>query len=88
MGAIVDLQTAFNMAVALGAFLGGWVLNTLWTAIKDLQANEKAISDKVASIEVLVAGQYVTREDHSRAMARLEATLIRIEGKLDGKQDR
>jgi hypothetical protein len=88
MEAILDLQTAFNMAVALGAFLGGWVLNTLWTAIRELQANEKTLSDKVGSIEVLVAGQYVTREDYGRGIARLEATLIRIEAKLDGKQDR
>jgi len=88
MEAILDLQTAFNMAVALGAFLGGWVLNTLWTAIRELQANEKTLSDKVGSIEVLVAGHYVTRADHDRAMSRLEATLIRIEAKLDGKQDR
>jgi hypothetical protein len=88
MEAILDLQTAFNMAVALGAFLGGWVLNTLWQAIKDLQANEKALSDKVAAVEVLVAGRYMTREEHAASMARVESSLIRIEGKIDHKADR
>lgn len=88
MEAALDLQTAFNMVVALGAFLGGWVLNTLWQAIKDLQANEKVLTQKVAAVEVLVAGSYMTREEHATSMQRLEDALIRIEGKIDRKVDR
>lgn len=88
MEAALDLQTAFNLAVALGAFLGGWVLNTLWQAIKDLQKNEKALTEKVVAVEVLVAGSYMTRREHAESMTRLENALIRIEGKIDGKVDR
>lgn len=88
MEAGLDLQTAFNLAVALGAFLGGWVLNTLWQAIKDLQASEKTQSKEMEAIKVLVAGDYMTRAEHAASLARLETTLVRIEGKIDKKADR
>lgn len=84
----MDLQTAFNLAVAFGAFLGGWILNTMWQAIRDIQTADKSLTDKVAAIEVLVAGTYVTRPEHGACMARIEGSLQRIEDKIDRKVDK
>ena len=84
----MDMQTSFNMAVALGAFLGGWVLNSLKDSIQSLQTSDKALADKVQHIELLVAGQYVKKEDMDKLTTALFAKLDKIEAKLDGKADK
>lgn len=84
----MDLQTAFNLVVAFAGFLGGWVLNTMWNAIKDMQATDKAVIDRVAAIEVLVAGQYVPRGELAKQFEGISNTLQRIEDKLDRKADK
>lgn len=84
----MDMQTSFNLAVAIGGFLGGWVLNSLKDSIQGLQTSDKALADKVQHIELLVAGQYVKREDLDKMMTALFAKLDKIEAKLDGKADK
>jgi len=84
----MDMQTSFNMAVALGAFLGGWVLNSLKDSIQSLQTSDKALADKVQHIELLVTGQYVKKEDMDKLTTALFAKLDKIEAKLDGKADK
>ena len=74
----------------LGGFcaLLGWLLRTMWEAVKDLQTADKSMAEKVASIEVLVAGHYVTREEFSGVMTRVESKLDKISTKLDSKADK
>lgn len=84
----MDMQTSFNIAVALAAFLGGWVLNSLRESIQSLNKSDKELADKVQHIEVLVAGQYVKREDLDRLTSALFVKLDKIEAKLDGKADK
>jgi len=88
MGAIVDFQTAFNLAIMLGAFLGGWVLNTIWQTIKDVETAHRVQSTEIGQIKVLIAGTYMTRTEHADAMQHVTDALRRIEDKLDRKQDR
>ena len=82
------MQTAFNIAVALVAFLGGWVLNSLRESIQSLNKSDKDLAEKVQSIEVLVAGQYVKRDDLDKLSHAIFAKLDRIEFKLDSKADK
>ena len=56
-------QTLFNIAVTITGFLGGWWLKVLWDAVKDLQSADKVLVEKVNSIEILVAGNYMTKSD-------------------------
>jgi len=42
----MDTQTSFNLAVAIGGFLGGWVLNNLKDSIQNLQASDKSLAFK------------------------------------------
>ncbi len=84
----MDTQTAFNIALSLIAFLGGWVLNSLRDSIKSLQKTDSELADKVQRIEVLVAGQYVKRDDMDKLTSALFAKLDKIEAKLDGKADK
>jgi len=47
-----EYQFFFNVATAIASVTFGWVLNTIWGSLKDLQtADDKALIDKLAAIE-------------------------------------
>lgn len=81
-------QTLFNIAGAVAGSLGGWWLKVLWDAVKDLQSADKELAEKVSSIEILVAGQYVKRDDFDRVANAIFAKLDKIMDKLDTKADK
>jgi hypothetical protein len=84
----VDLQTAFNIILGAAAFFGGWILNTMWGAIKDMQSADKDLAEKVSEIQVLVAGNYLPRSEYRSDIVAIHETLQRIEGKIDKKADK
>lgn len=84
----MEMQTLFNIAVGLVGALGGWILRTIWAEMKAMQATDSKLADKVSSIEILVAGQYVKRDDIQVLSNAIFAKLDRIEDKLDGKVDK
>ncbi len=84
----MDMQTSFNIAVGIIAFLGGWVLNSLRDSIQSLQKSDTELATKVQSIELLVAGSYVKRDDLDKLTIALFAKLDKIDAKLDGKADK
>lgn len=83
-----DAQFIFNIVTAIAGALGGWWLKVVWDALKDLQEADKALVDKVASIEVLVAGRYTTREEFDRNLNAVFVKLDRIYELLSQKADR
>jgi hypothetical protein len=84
----VDYQTLFNIAGGIAGFLGGWWMKVLHDSVRDLQDADKRLADKVSSIEVLVAGNYVKRDDLDKSVDAIFRKLDRIEDKLDGKVDK
>lgn len=74
----------------LGAFgmLLGFIVKSIWDAVKDLQTSDKDLADKVSRIEVLVAGEYVKKDEFNSIMLRLFEKLDHIEAKIDNKQDK
>lgn len=81
-------QEIFNIAVAIAGALGGWWLKVMWETLKDLQIADRQLVDKVSKIEILVAGNYVTKEDFDRTITRLFEKLDHIESKIDSKADK
>lgn len=84
----MDFQVGFNVAIALVAFLGGWVLNSLRSSIDSLQKADTSLTTKVQAIEVLVAGTYVKRDDLDKVISALFVKLDKIESKIDSKADK
>lgn len=84
----MDFQFAFNMALGLITFLGGYVLSSFSATIKSLQNSDTILADKVQRIEVLVAGEYVKHSDLERLTNALFNKLDKIESKVDNKQDK
>jgi len=66
----------------------GFLLNSVWQAVKDLQRADNELTKRESEIEVLVAGNYVTRQEFDRVVQRLFAKLDSIDSKLDSKVDK
>jgi hypothetical protein len=66
----------------------GWFLRVSWDSLKSLQEQDRQLGDKVARIEVLVAGEYVRKDDFERVIERLFDKLDHIEIKIDNKADK
>ena len=81
-------QTLFNYALALCGALGGWVLKVIWDAVKDLQAADKILVEKVNTIEILIAGNYMSKQDFDKIAIAIFAKLDKIDDKLDRKADK
>lgn len=81
-------EILFKIAVGLSGFLGGWVLNRVTSSVDNLQKADRELTAKVQAIELLVAGQYVRREDFDKISSELFRRLDRIYDKLDEKADK
>jgi len=84
----LDLQTVFNVACALVAALGGFLMRVLWESMRQLQEKDAQLAEKVHSIETIVAGQYVAKDEFNRVADAIFRKLDRIEEKVDGKADK
>ena len=84
----MDFQVLFNVAMGFIMTLFGWFLRVSWDALSKLQQQDRELADKVARIEVLVAGEYVKKEDFERVIERLFDKLDHIEIKIDNKADK
>ncbi len=60
----------------------GFLLHAVWQATKDLQRADSELAKRVGEIEVLVAGNYVTRQEFDRAVDKLFAKLDSIDAKI------
>lgn len=85
-------QTIINWVFSALSALFGFLLHMLWNSIKELTKADMSLAEKVSSIEVLVAGQYIKREEVDQRIESLTkalfAKLDRIEEKLDRKADK
>lgn len=72
-------QIFFNWVLGLGSITFGIILKAIWDSVRDLRAADSALTDKVAKIEVIVAGEYVKRDDLDKIVQALFTKLDRIE---------
>jgi hypothetical protein len=81
-------QTIFNIAIAVAGFLGGWTLKVMWESLKDLQTADRILVEKVNTIEILIAGNYMSKMDFDKVAAAIFVKLDKINDKLDRKVDK
>ena len=77
-----------NTLLGAVAFLGGIWVRGIADSLKDLKTVDIELAGKVQNIEVLVAGQYVKRDELEKLGAAIFTKLDRIESKLDSKVDK
>ena len=81
-------QQLFNWAVAALGALGGFVLKSVWDAVKDLQRADTNLADKVSHMEVLIAGDYIKKEEFNNVSNIIFIKLDKIMDKLESKADK
>lgn len=81
-------QSFINTMLALWGATMGWVLKVIWDAVKDLQEADEEVIKKVNELQVVMAGDYVKRDELRSEFKALFAKLDRIENKLDQKVDK
>lgn len=84
----MSYQDAFNIMATIVGFAGGWWMKTIHESVRDLQTDDRKLAEKIGSIEVLVAGNYVKRDEMEKTLSAIFAKLEKISDKLDGKQDK
>lgn len=84
----MDAQTLLNIAFGLVAFFGGIWVRGIADSLKDLKSVDNELATKVQSIELLVAGQYVKRDELTQLGQAIFAKLDKIEAKIDQKADK
>lgn len=84
----MDEIRLIDTLIGLVLILFGWVSRIMWTALRDLQKSDTKLAEKVSSIEVLVAGNYVKKEDFDKLGEAIFKKLDRIEDKLSEKVDK
>lgn len=81
-------QAIFNWLLTGFGGLIGFLLNSVWQAVKDLQIADRDLTEKVSHIELLVAGNYVKKSEFQSDIKALFAKLDKIEDKIDRKADK
>jgi len=84
----MEPQSIFDIAISVIGALGGWILKTIWDAIKELQKDDKELSEKLSHVEVLVAGGYVKVDKFDMVVNKIFDKLEKIDNKLDRKVDK
>lgn len=75
-------QTYLNWLYGITMTLLTMALKWIWDSHKELQKTDKELAEKVSKMEVLVAGQYITREEFDRGIQRIFEKLDHIEMKI------
>ena len=82
------MQEFYNWILTGFSAVIGFLLHSVWEAVKDLQKADTELTKRVSEIEVLVAGNYVTRQEFTNTIDALFRKLDKIEEKIDKKADR
>lgn len=81
-------QFLLNIAFAFAGVASGWVMKLFYDRLHDLEIRDNAIADKVQAIELLVAGEYVKKDQLERMEEALFKKLDKIEDLLNKKVDK
>lgn len=73
----------YTMVVAVAGFLAVVYVKNMDRKISDAKELAASANAKIHTIEVLVAGNYVKKEDHDKTTEAMFKKLDRIEDKLD-----
>ena len=76
-----DGQHFFNTAITLCGALGGWILKTIWDAIKEIKVDIKELNREVNQ-------DFVRKDDFKDAVKDIKDMLGKIFDRLDSKVDK
>lgn len=81
-------QVVFNVLITFCAMLGGYVLKSVQMTLAAMLREQKELAAKLQAVELLVAGEYVRKDEFARFADAIFEKLDKIDTKLDHKEDR
>lgn len=81
-------QSALNWVFGVANIILGAALKWIYDAHRDLRKADEKLTEKVNKIEVVVAGEYVKREEFDRIADAIFSKLDKIYEKLEQKADK
>ena len=81
-------QTVVNLLFGLASGFFGWVVNRIWESQKMRDEFEREITHKLQQVELLIAGDYVKKDEFRDLSRAIFAKLDKIENKIDSKVDK
>jgi hypothetical protein len=72
-------QEFLNILLGLVSFFGGWLFKEIWGKLKELQAVDTSMIDKLAKVEIIIASDYVRKRELEKAMDTIIAKLEKLE---------
>ena len=81
-------QTMINAIIGGFAAAGAFILRVIWEGLRELQKADVDLAAKISEIQLLVAGDYVKKDELDGVIKALFTKLDKIEDKLDKKVDR
>lgn len=83
-----DGQSIWSGVLSIATLVIGWVLSGVRDNLAEQRRKNETIAEKVHTLEVLVAGDYVKKSDLDTDIRRIFEKLDHIEAKLDQKVNR
>ncbi len=81
-------QTMINAIIGGFAAAVAFILRVIWEGLRELQKADVDLAAKISEIQLLVAGNYVKKDELDGVIKALFTKLDKIEDKLDKKVDR
>jgi hypothetical protein len=81
-------QSVVNWTIGVVGSVSGILAKVLWGNIEALQKRDDELSYQIAKVELLVAGNYVNKDDFEKAMDKVIMKLDKIDDKIDRKADK
>lgn len=81
-------QTIINAIIGGVAAAVAFILRVIWEGLRELQKADVDLTAKISEIQLLVAGNYVKKDELDGVIKALFTKLDKIEDKLDKKVDR
>ena len=81
-------QSVLNWFFGILNLIIGFFIKGMWDSYKDLKLTDSQLAEKVNSIEILVAGQYVKREEFVHVTNQIFSKLDKILDKVEQKANK
>jgi hypothetical protein len=81
-------QTIVNWALLSVSALIGFFGHLSWMAIRDIQKAQSRLQMRVSEVEILVAGDYLRKQEFEKFVDRVICKLDAIDDKIDRKADK
>lgn len=84
----MDYQILFNIAVGIAGVVSGWIFHIMYDSLRELQKAYFRLNEQIQKVSLVVAGDYVKREQFEKMAETLFGKIDRLEDKIEAEVDK